>query len=75
MVYSDVPQDHWAYSNIVWAKRLYIMEGYPDGTFLPNGTVTRAETATVAVRTVRATLVVTLAGALAYKVLFGRKKS
>lgn len=49
-MYSDVPKDHWAYTNITWATKLGIMKGYPDGTFLPNNPVTRAEAATISMR-------------------------
>lgn len=38
---------HWAEDAIRWCKAHGIMEGYPDGTFLPDKPVTRAELATV----------------------------
>lgn len=48
--FSDVPSDHWAYENInrVVAKGWF--DGYEDGTFHPNDTITRAEAMTVFVK-------------------------
>lgn len=48
--FSDVPADHWAYDNInrVVAKGWF--DGYEDGTFHPNDTITRAEAMTVFVK-------------------------
>lgn len=48
--YTDVPETHPHYGNIVWAGRLYLMRGYGDGTFRPDQPITRAEAATVALR-------------------------
>lgn len=39
----DVPPGHWAYQAIEQLVRDGIIEGYPDGTFRPNRTLTRAE--------------------------------
>ncbi|GIV12307.1 MAG: hypothetical protein KatS3mg021_0589 [Fimbriimonadales bacterium] len=39
----DVPPGHWAYQAIEQLVRDGIIEGYPDGTFRPNRTMTRAE--------------------------------
>jgi len=50
--YSDVSVDHWAYSNIQQASEQGLMQGYPGGTFNPEGNVTRAEFLTVLIRTV-----------------------
>jgi len=41
--YSDVPLDHWAAPFIYAATRAKLVRGYPDGKFLPDGGVTRAE--------------------------------
>jgi outer membrane protein assembly factor BamB len=39
---SDI-SEHWAKANIIKAVELKIASGYPDGTFRPNGNITRAE--------------------------------
>ena len=41
--YSDVPTTHWAYENIERCKDKHWFSGYPDGTFRPDGEITRAE--------------------------------
>lgn len=49
-IYSDVKTSFWAYKEI---ERLYnrgLIQGYPDGTFKPNNTITRAEAATIIAR-------------------------
>ncbi|MDK2950884.1 MAG: hypothetical protein PWQ77_549, partial [Kosmotogales bacterium] len=46
-LFSDIPEDHWAYeavSNVVDAG---VMNGYPDGSFKGDETVTRYELAQV----------------------------
>ena len=64
-MYSDVPQDFYAKSYIEWATRLGIVQGYQGNIFIPQpkqwkddawrgehiGLVTRAEAATMCVRT------------------------
>lgn len=49
----DVPPGHWAYQSIEQLVQLGIIEGYPDGTFRPNRTMTRAEFAQVIARAYR----------------------
>ena len=44
--FSDI-QDHWAQSCIDGLAQKRILNGYPDGTFRPNASVTRAEFATL----------------------------
>ncbi|MGN1115172.1 MAG: S-layer homology domain-containing protein, partial [Candidatus Ornithomonoglobus sp.] len=39
----DVSENHWAYEYISSMAERRIIEGYDDGTFLPEKTVTRAE--------------------------------
>jgi hypothetical protein len=34
---------HWAKASIEWAKEKGLIKGYPDGSFKPNNTLTRAE--------------------------------
>ena len=38
--FSDVATDYWAVSNIVAAKNMNIINGFPDGTFQPEASVT-----------------------------------
>lgn len=42
-IYSDVPQTHWAFNGIKRASETKWFSGYPDGTFRPNNSITRAE--------------------------------
>lgn len=49
--FSDVPQTSAYYKDIESATRLGVLNGYPDGTFRPDGTLTRAEAATVILNT------------------------
>lgn len=45
--FSDVPAEHWAYEAIAIAAKMDWIEGYPDGTFRPDATITRAEMMTL----------------------------
>jgi uncharacterized protein (UPF0335 family) len=49
----DVPPGHWAYQSIEQLVQLGIIDGYPDGTFRPNRTMTRAEFAQAIARAYR----------------------
>ncbi|MEN3001663.1 MAG: S-layer homology domain-containing protein [Armatimonadota bacterium] len=49
----DVPPGHWAYQAIEELVQAGIIEGYPDGTFRPNRTLTRAEFAQAIARAYR----------------------
>ncbi len=42
-LFSDVPANHWANSAITAAVHQNMLKGYPNGTFMPNHNVTRAE--------------------------------
>ena len=42
-LFSDVPMNHWANSAITVAVHQDLLKGYPNGTFMPNHNVTRAE--------------------------------
>lgn len=42
-IFSDVPTNHWANSAITAAVHQDMLKGYPNGTFMPNHNVTRAE--------------------------------
>ena len=41
--YSDVNSTHWAYDAIQRVTEKNWFSGYPDGSFRPNGSITRAE--------------------------------
>ena len=41
--FSDVPSDYWAHDNIQRAFSFDLVKGLPDGTFNPEGSVTKAE--------------------------------
>lgn len=41
--FSDVPSGEWYADHIQWSSNLGIIDGYPDGTFQPNKSMTRAE--------------------------------
>lgn len=43
MSFTDLAEDHWAYSNVQTLVTDGTVSGYEDGSFRPNGTVTRAE--------------------------------
>lgn len=45
--FSDVSAKHWAYEAIAIAAKMGWIEGYPDGTFRPDATITRAEMMTL----------------------------
>lgn len=48
--FADVSDHHWAVKVIEQAAEAGILSGYPDGTFRPDGSVTRAELAVVVAR-------------------------
>lgn len=48
--YPDVNIENWYNNAISTLTNLGVISGYPDGTFQPNGKITRAEFATIAVR-------------------------
>lgn len=49
--FSDLPADHWAFASITAMVDRGILSGYPDGTFRPNNTISRAEFAKIMVLT------------------------
>jgi hypothetical protein len=53
--YTDIKPDHWAKAAIESAAGSGLMDGYPDGSFKPEQTITRAETASIAARLSKAT--------------------
>lgn len=48
--FSDLENDHWAYSAIMTMSQKGIINGYGDGTFKPNNSVSRAEFAKMLVK-------------------------
>ena len=48
--FSDVQANHWAFGYVAAVVNAGIMQGYPDHTFRPDQSITRAELATVMVR-------------------------
>ncbi|RUT40221.1 hypothetical protein EJP82_25415 [Paenibacillus anaericanus] len=48
--FTDVPAAHWAKDAIDRVTKMGLMEGYPDGSFKPEQTITRAEMASMVVR-------------------------
>ena len=42
-IYKDVPETHWAFNAVNRATKSNWFGGYPDGTFRPNASITRAE--------------------------------
>ena len=49
-VFTDIKNEHWAYGYVNIAKDLKIINGYPDGRFAPEDTVTYGEAVTMVVR-------------------------
>ncbi|MGN7384087.1 S-layer homology domain-containing protein [Paenibacillus sp. SAFN-117] len=47
--FSDVPTNHWAYKYISEMVGRKVIDGYPDGKFRPNNTISRAEFAKIMV--------------------------
>lgn len=45
--FSDVPKDHWSYQALDYLAKNGIIEGYPNGTFQGNRTMTRYEMAAI----------------------------
>lgn len=45
--FSDVDSGHWAFTNISSAHAKGWINGYPDGTFRPGNSITRAEAVTI----------------------------
>jgi hypothetical protein len=49
--YPDVTKEYWAREEISYIGTLGLVKGYPDGKFKPQGNITRAELATLLMRT------------------------
>ncbi len=50
-IFTDLPENHWAYSEIMNMKNLGAIKGLPDGRFNPSGYITRSEFSTMLVNT------------------------
>ncbi|NQT29266.1 MAG: S-layer homology domain-containing protein [Candidatus Saganbacteria bacterium] len=50
LAFSDVPTNYWAATSIREAVELGVVKGYPNNTFRPNESVTRAEGVTIIAR-------------------------
>lgn len=61
-IFPDVPREAWHNGEVGAAADFGLVEGYADGTFNPNGRITRAEGAAILVRLMEAVLGDTLAG-------------
>ena len=48
--FPDVPEGYWARQQVSLVSMLNIVTGYPDGTFRPEGNITRAEMAALLMR-------------------------
>lgn len=46
-IFSDVDQEDWFYAYVVGSIQYGWINGYPDGTFRPNDTISRAEVTTI----------------------------
>jgi hypothetical protein len=51
ITYPDVVKDYWAYEQVNYIGTLGIIMGYPDGSFKPEGNITRAEMSALLIRT------------------------
>lgn len=49
-IYTDLKPTHWASSTIEYLNTNELTKGYPNGTFKPESTITRAEAATIIAR-------------------------
>jgi len=48
--FSDLPENHWAYENVVNMQNKGIVSGFEDNTFRPSDTLTRAQFITMAAK-------------------------
>ena len=48
--YTDMDENHWAYSSIKFLTEVGVVVGFPDGTYKPDIPVTRAEFASMAIK-------------------------
>jgi len=48
--FTDVQDNHWAYTEIKELQLIGVMRGYPDGKFRPENSITREEFATAAIK-------------------------
>ncbi len=43
MTFSDITEEHWAYKYVSELTNANVIAGYPDGTYKPEGTISKAE--------------------------------
>ena len=55
-LFADLPKDYWAYQVINQLVERKLLAGYPDGTFRPENTLSRAEFAAILARAANLTL-------------------
>ena len=51
--FKDVPTNYWAYNNIQRAQAFNLLKGFPDGTFKPDNTISKAEAISIIVSAVK----------------------
>jgi len=54
LIFSDVPAGEWYSDCIFTAKKLGIIDGYPNGTFMPSQTVNKAEAVKIILKALKA---------------------
>lgn len=52
-LFNDVTSESWAYEAVKFCKDNGIVKGYPDGNFLPNAQITRAEAVQIAFNVIK----------------------
>ncbi|CAG7655558.1 S8 family serine peptidase [Paenibacillus allorhizosphaerae] len=55
VVYTDLDEEHWAYSHIARASQAGVIDGYPDRTFAPDQPVSRMEMTAMLARSMNMT--------------------
>lgn len=48
--FTDIADNHWALADIATAEKAGLLKGFPDGTFRPNQTLTRAQSVALIIR-------------------------
>jgi parallel beta-helix repeat protein len=53
LAFTDIPSSHWAYEDITLMREKNWIDGYEDGSFRPDGPITRAEAVTMVSKTLK----------------------